>query len=199
MRTVSPFLTAAAASHSGGSVNLGVYAGLTGCHEPSHETVMQIAQNSVAAFHYTLTDDEGQVIDSSEGRDPLTYLHGSGQIVPGLEKQMEGRAVGDTFQADVAPEEGYGVHHAELMQEVPREAFQGVEDVQPGMQFQGRGPQGEINVTVTKVEDGKVFIDGNHPLAGKTLHFAIEVTDVRDASEEELAHGHVHGAGGHHH
>jgi len=160
---------------------------------------MQIAQNSVAAFHYTLTDDEGQVIDSSEGREPLTYLHGSGQIVPGLEKQMEGRAVGDKFIADVAPEEGYGVRHAELMQEVPREAFQGVEDIQPGMQFQGRGPQGEINVTVTKVEDDKVFIDGNHPLAGKTLHFAIEVTDLRAATEEELAHGHVHGAGGHHH
>jgi FKBP-type peptidyl-prolyl cis-trans isomerase SlyD len=160
---------------------------------------MQIAQNSVAAFHYTLTDDQGQVIDSSAGRDPLTYLHGSGQIVPGLEKQMEGRSAGDKFSADVAPEEGYGVHHPELMQEVPREAFQGVEDIQPGMQFQGRGPQGEINVTVTRVENDKVFIDGNHPLAGKTLHFAIEVADVRAASAEELQHGHVHGAGGHHH
>ena len=160
---------------------------------------MQIAKNSVAAFHYTLTDDQNQVIDSSTGRDPLTYLHGSGQIVPGLEKQMEGRVVGDKFDAEVAPEEGYGVHQAELMQEVPREAFQGVEDIQPGMQFQGNGPQGQINVTVTKVEDDKVFIDGNHPLAGKTLHFAIEVTDVRAANEEELAHGHVHGAGGHQH
>ncbi|CAM5539198.1 FKBP-type peptidyl-prolyl cis-trans isomerase [Rhodanobacter lindaniclasticus] len=160
---------------------------------------MQIAPNAVAAFHYTLTDDQSQVIDSSAGRDPLTYLHGSGQIVPGLEKQLEGRSAGDKFTADVAPEEGYGVHHPELMQEVPRSAFQGVEDIQPGMQFQGRGPQGEINVTVTRVENDKVFIDGNHPLAGKTLHFAIEVTDVRAASEEELAHGHVHGAGGHHH
>lgn len=161
--------------------------------------MMQISRNSVAAFHYTLTDDQSQVIDSSTGRDPLTYLHGGGQIVPGLEKQLEGRSAGDKFTADVAPEEGYGVHHPELMQEVPRSAFQGVEDIQPGMQFQGRGPQGEINVTVTRVENDKVFIDGNHPLAGKTLHFAIEVTDVRAASEEELAHGHVHGAGGHHH
>lgn len=160
---------------------------------------MLIALNSVAAFHYTLTDDQGQVIDSSEGREPLTYLHGSGQIVPGLERQMEGRKAGDTFTAEVAPEEGYGVHHAELMQEVPKAAFQGVEDIQPGMQFQGRGPQGEINVTVARVEGDTVFIDGNHPLAGQTLHFAIEVTDVRAASEEELAHGHVHGAGGHHH
>ena len=160
---------------------------------------MQITRNSVAAFHYTLTDDQGQVIDSSAGRDPLAYLHGSGQIVPGLEKQMEGRSAGDKFSAEVAPEEGYGVHHPELMQEVPREAFQGVEDIQPGMQFQGRGPQGEINVTVTRVDNDKVFIDGNHPLAGKTLHFAIEVADVREASAEELAHGHVHGIGGHHH
>ncbi|MDE2155773.1 MAG: peptidylprolyl isomerase [Xanthomonadaceae bacterium] len=160
---------------------------------------MQIAKNSVAAFHYTLTDDQGQVIDSSEGREPLTYLHGSGQIVPGLEKRMEGRRSGDKFSTDVTPEEGYGVRHAQLMQEVPISAFQGVEDIQPGMQFQGRGPQGEINVTVSRVEGDKVFIDGNHPLAGKTLHFAIEVTGVRAATEEELAHGHVHGAGGHHH
>lgn len=163
------------------------------------EKIMQISERSVASFHYTLTDDQGQVIDSSEGREPLTYLHGTGQIVPGLEKAMEGRQAGDQFKVDVAPEEGYGVHHAELMQEVPREAFQGMDDIQPGMQFQGRGPQGVINVTVTKVDADKVHIDGNHPLAGKTLHFAIEVTEVRDASEEEIAHGHVHGEGGHHH
>ena len=160
---------------------------------------MQIAQNTVAAFHYTLTDDAGQVIDSSNGREPLTYMHGKGQIVPGLEKQMEGRKAGDKFNADVAPAEGYGEHQAELMQEVPREAFQGVEDIQPGMQFQGQGPQGVVNVTVTKVEDGKVHIDGNHPLAGKTLHFAIEVADVREATKEELEHGHMHGEGGHQH
>ena len=160
---------------------------------------MQIADHSVVSFHYTLTDDQGTVIDSSAGREPLTYLHGAGQIVPGLEKEMAGRAAGDQFKVDVAPEEGYGARHAELEQQVPREAFQGVEDIQPGMQFQGRGPQGVINVTVTKVDGDKVHIDGNHPLAGKPLHFAIEVTGVREASEEELSHGHVHGAGGHHH
>lgn len=160
---------------------------------------MQIASNAAVAFHYTLTDDAGQVIDSSAGREPLSYLHGQGQIVPGLEKQMEGRVAGDKFNADVAAAEGYGEFQQELVQAVPREAFQGVADIQPGMQFQGHGPQGVFNVTVTKVEDGTVHIDGNHPLAGKTLHFAIEVTDVRAASEEELAHGHVHGAGGHHH
>lgn len=160
---------------------------------------MKIARNSVVAFHYTLTDDANQVIDTSEDREPLTYLHGAGHIVPGLEKQMEGRVAGDKFVADVTPEEGYGVHHPELMQEVPRDAFPGVPDIQPGMQFQGRGPQGEINVTVTRIEDDKIVIDGNHPLAGKALRFAIDVVDVRDASADELAHGHVHGAGGHHH
>jgi FKBP-type peptidyl-prolyl cis-trans isomerase SlyD len=160
---------------------------------------MQIAPNSVVSFHYTLTDDQGQVLDSSQGREPLVYLQGVGQIVPGLEKAMEGRQVGDQFKVDVAPEEGYGVHHPELKQEVPREAFQGVDDIQPGMQFQGRGPQGVINVTVTKVDADTVHIDGNHPLAGQTLHFDVEVTDVRAASEEELAHGHVHGEGGHRH
>ncbi|MET0330047.1 MAG: peptidylprolyl isomerase [Dyella sp.] len=160
---------------------------------------MQIAERTVAAFHYTLTDDQGQVIDSSEGREPLTYLHGTGQIVPGLEKAMLGRQAGDQFKVDVIPEEGYGVRYDDLTQEVPKDAFQGVEDLQPGMQFQGRGPQGAINVTVTKVEGDTVTVDGNHPLAGQTLHFAIEVTQVREASEEELSHGHVHGEGGHHH
>lgn len=160
---------------------------------------MQIAENTVASFHYTLTDDEGRVIDSSEGREPLSYLHGTGQIVPGLEKEMAGRQAGDQFKVDVSPEEGYGVRHAELMQEVPREAFQGVEDIQPGMQFQGHGPQGVINVTVVRVDDDKVHIDGNHPLAGQTLHFNVEVTGVRPASAEELVHGHVHGPGGHNH
>ncbi|AND68759.1 peptidyl-prolyl cis-trans isomerase [Dyella thiooxydans] len=160
---------------------------------------MQIADQTVVSFHYTLTDDQGTVIDSSAGREPLTYLHGVGQIVPGLEKEMAGRTVGDQFKVDVAPEEGYGVRHAELEQQVPREAFQGVEDIQPGMQFQGRGPQGVINVTVTRIEDGVVHIDGNHPLAGQTLHFDVQVTEVREATAEEQQHGHVHGPGGHHH
>jgi FKBP-type peptidyl-prolyl cis-trans isomerase SlyD len=160
---------------------------------------MQIADNSVVSFHYTLTDDNGQVIDSSEGREPLTYLHGSGQIVPGLEKEMTGRAAGDQFKVDVPPAEGYGEHHPELIQQLPREAFQGVQDIQPGMQFQGHGPQGVINVTVTKIDGDTVHIDGNHPLAGQTLHFDIAVTEVRDATAEEISHGHVHGPGGHHH
>ena len=160
---------------------------------------MQITPQTIVAFHYTLTDDAGQVIDSSTGREPLTYLHGSGQIVPGLERQMEGHIHGDKFTAQVSPEEGYGVPEAELMQQVPRSAFPGVTDIEPGMQFQGRSAQGEMSVTVTKVEGDAVFVDGNHPLAGKTLNFDIEVADVRAATVEELAHGHAHGAGGHAH
>ena len=160
---------------------------------------MQIAERTVASFHYTLTDDAGKVIDSSAGGEPLTYLHGVGGIVPGLENAMAGREPGDRFDVVVSPEEGYGTPNDVLIQTVPREAFQGVDDIQPGMQFQAHTPQGAISVAVTKVEDGLVTVDGNHPLAGQTLHFAIEVVDVRDASLEELAHGHVHGAGGHHH
>ena len=160
---------------------------------------MQIAERTVASFHYTLTDDAGTVIDSSAGHDPLTYLHGVGNIVPGLEKAMEGRSAGDTFDVVVSPEEGYGVPNDMLIQVVPREAFQGVDSVEVGMQFQAHTPQGPISVVIAKVEDGMVTVDGNHPLAGKALHFAIEVVDVREASLEEVMHGHVHGAGGHNH
>jgi FKBP-type peptidyl-prolyl cis-trans isomerase SlyD len=160
---------------------------------------MQIADRTVASFHYTLTDAAGKVLDSSEGRDPLAYLHGAGNIVPGLEKAMAGRSAGDSFEVDVAPEEGYGPRHDELVQTLPKSAFQGVPEPQPGMQFQGNGPQGPIVVTVTAVEEENVTVDGNHPLAGQALHFAIEVTEVRDATEEELNHGHVHGAGGEEH
>ncbi len=160
---------------------------------------MQIAEGSVASFHYTLTDDAGQVIDSSEGRDPLAYIHGSGHIVPGLENALAGRTAGEKLKVDVVPEEGYGIRHQELVQIVPREAFQGVEDLQPGMQFQGRNAQGSINVTIASIDGDNVTVDGNHPLAGQTLHFDVQITEVRDATEEERQHGHVHGAGGHHH
>lgn len=160
---------------------------------------MQIADNTVASFHYTLTNDAGEVVDSSRGREPLTYLQGAGNIVPGLEMAMSGRRPGDTFQVKVAPEEGYGVRHEQLVQEVPRAAFQGVDEIEPGMSFQANTPQGSHSVTVTRVTPDTVTVDGNHPLAGQTLHFAIEVTEVRAATSEEIAHGHVHGADGHHH
>ncbi|HET7662543.1 MAG TPA: peptidylprolyl isomerase [Rhodanobacteraceae bacterium] len=160
---------------------------------------MQIADRNVASFHYTLTNDGGDVLDSSREREPLAYLHGAGNIVPGLEKAMAGREEGDTFKVDVEPQEGYGPRHEELIQTVPMSAFQGVPEVKPGMQFQGNGPQGATLVTVTAVDGDEVRVDGNHPLAGQTLHFDIEVTEVREATEDELTHGHVHGAGGHQH
>lgn len=159
---------------------------------------MQIADRCVASFNYTLTNDAGEVLDTSNGREPLAYLHGAGNIVPGLEKAMEGKSAGDSFKVAVDPAEGYGERHDALVQVVPREAFQGVDDIQPGMQFQAQSNQGVMSVTVTKIEDGQVTVDGNHPLAGETLHFDIEVTEVREATAEELEHGHAHGAGGAH-
>ena len=160
---------------------------------------MQIAERTVASFNYTLTNAAGDVIDSSEGRAPLAYLHGSGNIVPGLEKEMTGHKVGDKFSVVVSPEEGYGMPNEMLIQVVPRAAFQGVDKLDVGMEFQAQTAQGPLGVVISKIENDEVTVDGNHPLAGQTLHFAIEITDVRDASVEELAHGHVHGAGGHHH
>lgn len=160
---------------------------------------MQIAQNTVVAFHYTLTNEAGEVLDSSEGREPLTYLHGAGNIIPGLEKQLEGHAAGDKLQANVTPEEGYGELQPQLVQEVSRESFQGVESIEPGMQFQAQTDGGPLMVTVTKVEDDTVTVDGNHPLAGQSLNFDVEITEVREANQEEIEHGHVHGEGGHQH
>ena len=152
---------------------------------------MEIAERRVAAIHYTLTNDAGEVIDKSPTDAPLTYLHGAGNIIPGLEKALVGKKAGDSLNADVAPEEGYGPRHDGLIQTVPRSAFEGVESVQPGMQFEARTPQGPLLVTVTKVEPEQVIVDGNHPLAGQNLHFAVEVAEVREASEAELNDGRV--------
>ena len=160
---------------------------------------MQIAERTVASFHYTLTSPDGQVIDSSRGREPLPYLHGVGQIVPGLEKAMAGRVAGDTFQVVVPAAEGYGESNPEMMQAVPRAAFPQDVDVLPGMQFEANGPMGPITVVVKSVDADTVTIDANHPLAGMPLHFDIEIVEVREASVEEVLHGHVHGAGGHQH
>jgi FKBP-type peptidyl-prolyl cis-trans isomerase SlyD len=146
---------------------------------------MEIAANRVATFHYTLTDDDGQVIDSSPQDRPLSYLHGAGNIVPGLEQALEGRSAGDSFKVDVSPEQGYGQRNDALIQQVPREAFQGVDKVEPGMQFRAQTEGGPMLVTVVEVGEAQVKIDGNHPLAGRDLHFAIEVAEVREASDQE--------------
>lgn len=157
---------------------------------------MQIAPNSVVHMHYTLTDTKGQVLDSSSGGEPLAYLHGAGNIIPGLEKALTGKTVGDKLSVTVPPEEGYGVRDEKLIQQVPRRAFQGVKDVRPGMSFSAGHGQ---NVLVTAVMGDMVTVDGNHALAGQTLKFEVEITKVREATAEELMHGHVHGDGGHHH
>ena len=160
--------------------------------------VMQITTNSVVSFHYTLKDADGKTLDSSEGREAFAYIHGGGMIVPGLEEQLEGKKAGDSLLAVVAPEKGYGNVDPQLMHKVPQDRFGG-QQVEPGMQFQA-GERGEMGVfTVMAVEDGHVILNGNHPLAGVTLHFNVEITNVREATADELAHGHVHGEGGVHH
>lgn len=146
---------------------------------------MEIAAACIASIHYTLTDETGQVLDKSPESSPLRYFHGAGNIIPGLEKALAGKQVGDTLKVDVAPEEAYGVRNEGLVKVVPREAFQGVDNVAPGMQFQAQGDNGPLLVTVVSVGDGQVTVDGNHPLAGKALHFDVQVADVREATEEE--------------
>ncbi len=153
---------------------------------------MQISENKVVSFHYTLKNDAGEVIDSSEGRDPLTYLHGAGNIISGLEKALEGKDNGEHVEVSVAPEEAYGVRNESLIQSVPRNAFEGVDQIEPGMQFQAQTPAGMQVLTVMKVEGDEVVVDGNHPLAGETLHFSVDIAEIREATEEELAHSHVH-------
>jgi FKBP-type peptidyl-prolyl cis-trans isomerase SlyD len=156
---------------------------------------MQITKNKVAAIHYTLRDNEGTIIDSSEGREPLHYLHGAGNLIMGMEEGLEGKGQGDKFSLKIAPEKGYGEKDDSLVQKVPRSAF-GDQEVKPGMRFSTN--QGGV-VTVTNVGLESVTVDGNHPLAGVELNFAVEVIEVRNATSEELSHGHVHGAGGHQH
>lgn len=161
---------------------------------------MQIAENAVVVIDYTLKDDEGNVIDSSEGKEGLAYLHGAQNIIPGLENALTGKTVGESLQVSIPPEEGYGMHDESKIQPVDKAMFEGAGEINVGMDYYAQGPQGEtLTITVVEITDEHIVVDGNHPLAGKNLHFDVKVTDVRDASTEELEHGHVHGPGGHHH
>ncbi|MFT5368364.1 MAG: FKBP-type peptidyl-prolyl cis-trans isomerase SlyD [Candidatus Latescibacterota bacterium] len=160
---------------------------------------MQIAKNKVAIIEYTLKNDEGEVLDTSEGDAPMAYIQGIGNLIPGLEGALEGKVVDDEVQVSIPPEKGYGVPDPELVEVVARDTFQGVDDLQVGMQFQAEGDDGTQVIWITDVEGDEVTIDGNHPLAGETLNFAVKVVGVRDASAEELDHGHVHGPEGHQH
>lgn len=157
---------------------------------------MQVADNMAVSIHYTLTNSAGEQLDSSIGGDALVYLHGSGNIIPGLEKTLQGKSVGDKFQVAIAPEDGYGEYFQEMVQVISRKMFEGVDNVEVGMQFHADVSSGPGIVTVIKVEGEEVTIDGNHPLAGESLNFDVEVTDVRAATEDEMAHGHIHGVGG---
>ena len=160
---------------------------------------MTIAQDSVVTIHYTLKDDAGEIIDSSVSAEPLAYLHGHGNLVPGLERELEGKKAGDKLNVTVAPADGYGEYSKELVQKVPRRALQGIADIRVGLRLQAQTAEGPRTVVITNVTGDMVTLDANHPLAGKTLNFEIEVTDVREPTEEELSHGHVHGPGDHHH
>ncbi|EGG95175.1 FKBP-type peptidyl-prolyl cis-trans isomerase SlyD [gamma proteobacterium IMCC1989] len=157
---------------------------------------MQISKDLVASIHYTLKNADGEVLDTSEGQEPLHYVHGAQNIVPGLEKELEGKTTGDKLSVAVEPIDGYGEYNAELIQELPKDMFAGVDTIEVGMEFQAQTPEGGMQIIEVKSIDGdKITVDGNHPMAGQTLHFDVEITDVREATKDELEHGHVHSEG----
>lgn len=160
---------------------------------------MTIKQNSVVNFHYRLTDADGQLIESSYESAPLAYLHGHGGIIEGLEEAFVGKHQGDKFTAVIPPEKGYGQRVADAIQRIPAKHVHVEGKAEPGAMAWVQTQQGHHQVTIVKVGKFMIDVDVNHPLAGQTLTFDVEVTGVRDATEEELAHGHVHGEGGHHH
>ncbi len=165
---------------------------------------MQAEKDKVVSIHYRVSEvharpEQGAEIETSHGRAPMAFLFGHGNIIPGLEQAIAGRTVGDTFDAVIEPEQGYGKRREDFVQRVPKKYFRDGEQLKPGMSTTLSTREGPRSVTVLKIGSSVVDVDLNHPLAGKTLRFAVEITDVRDASEEELAHGHAHGPEGHHH
>jgi len=160
---------------------------------------MKIENKKVVSFHYTLSNAEGEQIESSRERQPMEYLHGAGNIIPGLEKAMAGKTTGDCFEVTVEPPEAYGEHNEEGVQRIPAKHFKSTDRLKAGQTAVLNTQQGQVQVTIVKVGRFNVDVDRNHPLAGKTLTFDVEITDVRDASAEEISHGHSHGPGGAHH
>lgn len=161
---------------------------------------MQIAPQKAVSIDYTLTNDAGEVIDSSAGAAPLVYLHGAGNIIVGLERALEGKQQGDRVQVVVEPADAYGEYSPELVATLNRSMFEGVDELEVGMQFHASAPDGSMQiVTIRDLDGDDVVVDGNHPLAGQRLSFDVTVVAVRDANAEEIAHGHIHGEGGHHH
>ncbi|MGN5519586.1 peptidylprolyl isomerase [Halopseudomonas sp. Lyrl_26] len=161
---------------------------------------MQIAANKAVSIDYTLTNDAGEVLDTSAGGEPLVYLHGAGNIIPGLERELDGKQVGDELKVTIEPEDAYGEFSADLVAVLGRNMFEGVDELEVGMQFHASAPDGGMQiVTITALDGDEVTVDGNHPLAGQRLTFEVKVAAVRDATEDEVAHGHIHGDGGVHH
>lgn len=160
---------------------------------------MKISKDKVVSFHYTLSNAAGEIMESSRERDALDYLHGSGGIIKGLEEALEGRAAGESFQVTVAPADAYGEKKPANIQRVAAKHFQNAQSLKPGQVVGLQTNRGPVQVTIVKVGRFNVDVDANHPLAGQSLTFEVEVTGVRDASDEEKAHGHVHGPHGHDH
>lgn len=156
---------------------------------------MTITKNQVVSIHYTLKDDDGNVLDTSENMDPLLYIHGAGNIIPGLEQALEGKVKGDKLNVSIVPEDAYGERIDTLIHAVPKDQFENAETIQVGSQFQVDSEHGPMILTVIEIKDAEFVLDGNHPLAGMKLHFDVEIMDLRPATEDELAHGHVHGPG----
>ena len=154
---------------------------------------MKIAEKLVVSMDYTLKNNSGEILDTSEGKGPLRFIFGSGMIIPGLEKELEGKAAGDTLDVTVQPADGYGEYDEKRIIEVGKDQFPEDTDIQEGMQVQAQDPEGrQIIFTVNSIADDKVTLDGNHPLAGEVLNFSVTIGDVRNATKEELDHGHVH-------
>ena len=157
---------------------------------------MKITQHTAVTIHYRLSDQNGNLLESSFDGEPMLYLHGTENLIPGLEKALDGKATGDTLDVTIEAEEAYGPYHDSLRQEVPLEAFGDIEDIVPGMRFIAETEMGQRPVQVTEVKDDVVVVDGNHPFAGQSLSFSVEVMDVRQATAEEISHGHIHAHGG---
>lgn len=160
---------------------------------------MIVEKDKAVSFHYTLKNADGEQMETSREKDPMSYLHGANNIIPGLEKAMEGHEVNDEFSVTVEPEEAYGVRNENNVQRVPMKRLKGIGKVSVGQVLNLQTNQGQVQVTVLKVGRFNVDVDGNHPLAGQALTFDVEITDIREASAEELEHKHVHGPGGHQH
>jgi FKBP-type peptidyl-prolyl cis-trans isomerase SlyD len=160
---------------------------------------MQIADEMAVLIHYKVANEAGEVLDSSDGDEPLAYIHGQGDIVPGLEQALLGKSAGDHVRVTVEASQGYGERDESKVQVVERDSFEDDADLQPGMRFQAESDDGDVIVTVTSVDDTQVTIDANHPLAGQRLNFEVEIVSVRLCTAEELSHGHVHGPDDHHH